>query len=153
MPIHIPKFQLKNMFHVYGCFCSPECACAFLMNDKNIDTSTKFERYYLLNFIYGKIYNYEKNIKPAPCPYYLLEKYYGNLSIQEYRKLLKSERLLLIVDKPLIRSMPELHDDSDDYLLNNKGIPAPINKYTPLRDNKIITKNDIVNQNFNINIK
>ena len=34
---------------------------------------------------------------------------YGNLTIQEYRKLLKSERLLLIVDKPLTRILPELH--------------------------------------------
>lgn len=150
MAIYIPKFQLNKMFHVYGCFCSPECACAYLMNDKNIDTTTRFERYYLLNYIYGKIYNYEKNIKPAPCPYYLLDKYYGNLTIQEYRKLLKSERLLLVVDKPLVRSMPELHDDSDDYLLNNKGIPAPTNKYIPQKQDNVVSKNDILNQNFNI---
>jgi len=26
-PIYIPKYQLNNVFHVYGCFCSPECAC------------------------------------------------------------------------------------------------------------------------------
>ena len=52
MPIYIPKYQLKNTYHVYGCFCSPECACAFLMNDKTIDTTTRFERYYLLNYIY-----------------------------------------------------------------------------------------------------
>ena len=31
------------------------------MNDSTIDTSTKFERYYLLNNIYGKIYDYNKN--------------------------------------------------------------------------------------------
>ena len=149
-PIYIPKFQLNNMFHVYGCFCSPECACAYLMNEKNIDTTSRFERYYLLNYIYGKIYDYKKNIKPAPSPYYLLDKYYGTLSIQEYRKLLKSERLLLVVDKPLVRSMPELHDDSDDYLLNTKGIPAPINKYIPQKDFKNFTKNDILNEQFNI---
>ena len=59
------------------------------MNEKNIDSSTRFERYHLLNFLYCKIYNYSKNIKPAPSPYYTLDKYYGNLSIQEYRKLLK----------------------------------------------------------------
>lgn len=150
MPIYIPKYKLKNMFHVYGCFCTPECACAYLMNDKNIDNTARFERYYLLNFIYGKIYNYQKNIKPAPSPYYLLEKYYGNLTIQEYRKLLKSERLLIVVDKPLVRSMPELHDDSDDFLLNNNGIPAATTKYIPQRDTKGVCKNDIVNQNFNI---
>ena len=118
------------------------------MNDINLDTSTRFERYYLLNFIYGKIYNYEKNIKPAPNPFYLLDKYYGTLSIQEYRKLLKSERLLLIVDKPLVRSMPELHNDTDDYLLNNKGVNDSIAKYIPQKQDTIINKNYILNQTF-----
>jgi len=150
-PIYIPKFKLNEKYYVNGCFCSPECACAFLMNDRAIDNTTRFERYYLLNYIYGKIYNYEKNIKPAPNPFYLLDKYYGNLTIQEYRKLLKSQRLVLILDKPLVRSMPELHDDSDDYLLNNKGIPAAINKYIPLREDKNFTKNEIVTQNFTKN--
>jgi len=148
-PIYIPKFKLNNLFHVYGCFCTPECACAYLMNDKNIDTATRFERYYLLNYIYGEIYEYKKNIKLAPCPFYLLDKYYGTLSIQEYRKLLKSERLLLFIDKPLIRSMPELHDDSEDYLLNAKGIPAA-NKYIPQPDYKSFSKNKILNEQFNI---
>lgn len=149
-PIYIPKFQLNNLFHVYGCFCSPECACAYLMNEKNIDSICRSERYYLLNYIYCKIYDYKKNIKPAPSPFYLLDKYYGTLSIQEYRKLLKSERLLLVVDKPLVRSMPELHDDSDDYLLNAKGIPAAVNKYIPQKEFKNIRKNDILNEKFNI---
>ena len=53
--IYIPKSVLKDMYNVYGCFCSPECAAAFLMNE-SIDTSTKFERYHLLNSLYGKIY-------------------------------------------------------------------------------------------------
>ena len=46
--------------------------------------------------------------------------------------------------------MPEIHDDSNDYLLNNKGIPAAINKFTPQKDNNLITKNDILNEQFNI---
>ena len=151
-PIFIPKFKLNNIYHVYGCFCSPECACSYLMNDKNIDSTIRFERYYLLNYIYCKIYNYEKNIKPAPSPFYTLDKFYGTLTIQEYRKLLKNERLLLVVDKPLVRSMPELHDDSDDYLLNNHGIPTGIHKYIPQKESKNFTKKDIVNENFNIKI-
>ena len=43
--------------------------------NETMDSSEKFERYQLLNFIYGKIYNYKINIKPAPNPYYLLDKY------------------------------------------------------------------------------
>ena len=122
-PIYIPKHFINGTYHVYGCFCSPECGVAYLMNE-NIDSSTKFERYHLFNHIYTKIYDYKKNIKPAPNPYYMLEKYYGNLSIQEYRSLLRNERLFLIVDKPLTRILPELHEDNDDFILNNKIIPS-----------------------------
>ena len=80
----------------------------------------------------------------------MLNKYYGSLSIQEYRKLLKNERLLLIVDKPLIRALPELHDDTDDYLLNYQGIPSSSAKYTLQKYNNNQTKNDILNEQFNM---
>ena len=122
-PVYIPKQCINGIINVYGCFCSTECAVAYLM-EENIDSSTKFERYHELNHIYAKIYNYKKNIKPAPNPYYMLDKYYGNLTIQEYRSLLRNERLFLIVDKPLTRILPELHEDNDDFILNNKIIPS-----------------------------
>jgi len=120
-PIYIPKNEINNKLLCYGCFCSPECACAYLMTE-NIDTSTKFERYCLLNNTYGKIYNYNKNIKPAPDPRYLLDKFYGNLDIQEYRKLLENERLLLVIDKPLTQILPEIYLENEDYLLSAKII-------------------------------
>jgi hypothetical protein len=146
-PIYIPKFELNGVVHVYGCFCSPECATAHLMKE-NIDTTTKFERYHLLNHTYCKIYNYEKNIKPSPSPYYTLNKYYGNLSIQEYRKLLKNERLLLIVDKPLTIQLPELHQDNDEHIINN-SIPSTA-KYKLRRKGVKQTKNEILNETFGL---
>lgn len=147
-PIYIPKHFINNTYQVYGCFCSPECAVAYLMKEQ-IDTSTKFERYYLLNSIYGKIYEYNKNIKPAPNPHYMLEKYYGNLNIQEFRSLLRNERLFLVVDKPLTRIMPELHEDNDDFIINNKIIPS--NKYQVKRRlNKKQTKTNILSERFGL---
>lgn len=119
-PCYIPKYEMDETIYGYGAFCRPECAVAFLMKE-NLDDSTKFERYHLLNHIYSKVYDYKKNIKPAPNPYYLLDKFYGNLSIQEYRKLLKTEHMLLVVDKPLTRILPELHEDNDDFILNIYG--------------------------------
>lgn len=92
--------------------------------NENIDTSTKFERYYLLNNIYGKAYNYKKNIKPAPSPHYLLDKYLGNLTIEEYRNLYKLDKLFVVTDKPLSRTLPELYEDNDDFILNTKLIPS-----------------------------
>jgi hypothetical protein len=148
-PIYIPKHFINNSYHVYGCFCSPECGVAYLMNE-NIDSSTKFERYHLFNHIYSKIYDYKKNIKPAPNPYYMLEKYYGNLSIQEYRSLLRNERLFLIVDKPLTRILPELHVDNDDFILNNKIIPSNNYQVKSRLQKKKQNKNSILNEKFGI---
>jgi hypothetical protein len=148
--IFIPKYQIKDTYHVYGCFCSPECATAFLMKE-SLDSSVKFERYYLINHIYSKIYNYTKNIKPAPNPYYTLDKFYGNLSIQEYRSLLKNERLFLVVDKPLTRIFPELHEDNDDFIINNKIIPSN-NTYQIKKkiQKKQQTKTNILNEKFGL---
>jgi hypothetical protein len=134
-PIYIPKYEIGGIYHCYGCFCSPECSTAYLFNE-HIDTATRFERYHLINHIYCKIYNYMKNVKPAPNPFYLLNKYYGNLTIQEYRQLLKNERLLIVVDKPLTRTLPELHEDNDDFMFNGKTIPSSTNKFKLKRKNK-----------------
>jgi hypothetical protein len=147
-PVYIPKHYIKGSYQVYGCFCSPECATAYLM-EENIDSSSKFERYHLINHIYTKIYDYNKNIKPAPNPYYMLEKYYGNLSIQEYRALLRNERLFLIVDKPLTRILPELHEDNDDFIINNKIIPS--NTYQIKKKlQKKQTKTNILSERFGL---
>jgi len=148
-PVYIPKHYIKNAYDVYGCFCSPECATAYLM-EEHIDSSSKFERYHLINNIYAKIYDYKKNIKPAPNPYYMLDKYYGNLSIQEYRSLLRNERLFLVVDKPLTRVLPELHEDNDDFIINNKIIPS--NTYQIKKKlQKKQTKNNILSERFGLN--
>jgi len=147
-PVYIPKYFMDGTYHVYGCFCSPECAVAHLM-EENINSSVKFERYYLMNHIYSKIYNFNKNIKPAPNPYYMLEKYFGNLTIQEYRSLLRNERLFLVVDKPLTRVMPELHEDNDDFIINNKIIPS--NTYQIKKKmQKKQTKTNILSERFGL---
>ena len=148
-PIYIPKHFINGTYHVYGCFCSPECAVADLMNEC-IDSSTKFERYHLLNNIYSKIYDYKKSIKPSPNPFYMLEKYYGNLTTQEYRSLLRNERLFLIVDKPLTRILPELHEDNDDFILNNKIIPSNNYQVKNRLQRKKQNKSSILNEKFGI---
>lgn len=146
-PIYVPKHVINGSYTVYGCFCSPECAAGHLFKQSDIDSSSKFERYALLNHIYCKIYNYNKNIKPAPDPRYTLNKFFGNLSIQEYRHLLKNERLLLVVDKPLVRSLPELHIDNDDFVINNRNAGGKFKLKT--RDNKQ-TKSEILSNKFNM---
>lgn len=148
-PVYIPKHFIKDTYHVYGCFCSPECSTAYLM-EENIDSSAKFERYYLTNHIYSKVFDYKKNIKPAPNPYYMLEKYYGNLTIQEYRSLLRNDRLFLVVDKPLTRILPELHEDNDDFIINNKIIPSNTYQIKKKLQKKQQTKTNILSEKFGL---
>jgi len=119
-PCYIPKQEFEKNITGYGSFCRPECAVGYLMKE-SLDDSMKFERYHLLNRIYSKVYGFKKNIKPAPDPHYLLDKFYGSLTIQEYRKLLNSAHMLLVLDKPLTRILPELHEDNEEFILNIYG--------------------------------
>jgi hypothetical protein len=145
--IYIPKYSILDQYYVYGCFCAPECAYAYLMNE-NIDTATKFERYQLLNYLYKSLYMYQTNIKPAPNPYYMLDKFYGNLTIQEYRSLFQTDRLFLIVDKPLTKMMPEMVEDNDEFILNKKLIPTGNYLIKRGSTKKNDNKKDILNENF-----
>jgi hypothetical protein len=113
-PIHIPSLYYKEKYDVYGCFCSPECASAHLFKE-TIDNNSKFERYQLLNYMYGEVYGYKKEIKQAPNPFYTLDKFYGSLTIQEYRQLLQYERIILVINKPVTKVFPEIHEDNNDF--------------------------------------
>jgi len=152
-PAYIPKQERNNIIEVYGCFCSPECAVAYL-KDEPIDCSVLWERYALLNNIYGKIYNYDKNIKPAPNPFYTLDKYYGNLTIQEYRKLLSKDRLLLVVDKPLTKILPELYEENNELpTIFNNMLSANTNsqpQYRLKRNKPCNSKMSILTNNFGL---
>ena len=119
--IVIPMNISEKCIKCYGCFCTPECACSYLMNE-NIDSTIKFERYYLLNNIYGKIFNYDYSIKQAPSPYYTLEKYFGNLTIEEYRNLKNYDKNIQVINKPLSQITPEIYEENNDYIINNKII-------------------------------
>ena len=113
-PVFIPITE-KN---VYGCFCSPECAAAFLFSE-NCDANTKWERYSMLHKTYSSIYKYKDNIKLAPDPRYTLDKYFGNLSIDEYRELHTQDKQLFIINKPMTIITPELYETTNIKTNNN----------------------------------
>jgi hypothetical protein len=111
VPVHIPFHRgLDGQYKVYGSFCCPECAAGYLFHQTQIDHTSRFERYHLLNYIYGAAYEYKKNITPAPPPFFLLNKYYGTLTIEEYRALVSPENAsgILVLDKPICMTYPEI---------------------------------------------
>ena len=113
-PIFIPQNDDDNNMRVYGSFCCPECAAAYIFSE-HCDTSVKWERYSLLNKLYSPIYKYKENIKPAPDPRYLLNKYCGNLTIEEYRTLItNNKKQVVIINKPITNITPELYETNND---------------------------------------
>ena len=121
--VYIPVSEVDNKLTAYGNFCSPECAAAYLFNE-NIDNATKWSRYSLLNKVYSHIYDYKTNIKIAPEPRYILNKYSGLLRIEEYRNINTNfNRHILIVNKPITMVTPEVFDTN--FIINQSSI----NKY------------------------
>ena len=116
--VHIPKCKIDGIYQVYGSFCCPECASAYLFKE-NLDDSTKFERYHLLNYLYGSVYNYEKNFIPAPSPHYMLTKYGGTLTINEFRESLRLDKMIMIINKPICSIYPELIQS-----MNESNVPS-----------------------------
>jgi len=150
-PIFIPKNKRGDSYNVYGYFCSAECAAAHLFNEK-LDETIIWERYALLNSIYKCVYNYKERIRPAPKPFYILEKFFGNLTIDEYRSLNKNKNIYT-VDKPLTRIMPELQNDSNTAPKIHSNLLHDITSkdYTfSLKSNRDkTTKQNIIQKNFN----
>lgn len=142
-PVHIPMQMIEGTYKCYGCFCSPECAAAHLF-EENIDTACTFERYHLLNHLYRNVYGYKTSIKPAPDPRYTLNKFYGNLSISEYREQCTRAGVLLVVDHPLTRVLPEIHMDVGE---KARGFGGGAGRYQ-LRRRAPKSKSQILSQNF-----
>ena len=116
----------EGVYRVYGHFCMPECALAYLMNE-HIDSSTKYERSALLHSLYRDICT-DVAIKPAPSPHYTLNRYCGNLSIEEYRSLYKNHKYVMVLSKPISGYTRDprgqfgfRHEDQDDTHARGKG--------------------------------
>jgi hypothetical protein len=94
----------------------------FSLFEESIDQSVKWERYALLNYLYQNIFEQIKPFHPAPDPRYVLDKYFGTLSINEYRALLRSGHHMMIIDKPISKVYPEVHLDRHEFdELNSTG--------------------------------
>lgn len=153
---YIPKSMDMNNVRPYGCFCSLNCALSYLQNEE-IDASSKFERRQLLFNLYSNVVKDKTFIKPAPDPRYTLDKFYGNLSIQQWRSLLTSDRMLLIVDKPLTPELPELHTETTDRFMSmgcmNTADPAQYGKFKIRKVAPKQSKTAIVAEKFGITTK
>lgn len=146
-PYFILQHGSVGDIQAHGSYCSPPCAVAFLFRNMSWDDSAKIDSYQLMNYYYNSK-NFENNIKPACSPYYFLDKYYGNLTIQEFRKLSNSNYTFLCIDKPVTRVLPEIHEDNDrSTSASNRG-NYKVKKQSDKSGST--NRNDILKSNFGI---
>lgn len=127
-PCAIPRHIMDEVWYMYGNFCSPECAAAYLFKER-IDNHVQWERYALLNCLYADDVEMKPNspsgIRPAP-PREILRMFGGTMDINEYRALVHEKRLRVDVMTPPMVSIVQTMDTKpiDFYDQNIKNVFA-----------------------------
>ena len=126
-PVAIPSHILDEVWYMYGNFCSPECAVAYLFREKKIDSHMQWERYALLNSLYAQDAELPvgspQGIRPAP-PREVLRMFGGSMDISEYRAVVHEKRLRIDVLTPPMVSIIQTMDTKpiDFYDQNLKNV-------------------------------
>jgi len=95
-PVVLPIRDTGEHMTVMGNFCCPECACAYLF-DMRQDTHTRWEQLSLLYRVYGEACR--GDIHPAPHRT-LLKMFGGTLTLEQYRRLIRSHTVRVDVHLP-----------------------------------------------------
>jgi hypothetical protein len=130
VPFGIPVKYQHDVFYVFGCFCSLECAAAYNFNSKE-RADEMWERYNLINLLSRKL-KYKPNIKQAP-PREALVHFGGKMEIDEYRKYFDSTKLLSINFPPMMTITQQVEEINEcDVNSEYRYIPIDqdrLNKY------------------------
>ncbi len=122
IPCVIPTKIEEDIWHVYGNFCSPECAAAYLFSER-LDSHVQWERYALLNRLYAEG---EGSVRLAPARS-VLRLFGGTLDVSEYRAVLTDRRMRIDVMQPPMISITQVMDtkpiDFYDASVKNNFIP------------------------------
>ena len=121
-PCVIPSAIDEGIWRVYGNFCSPACAAAYLFNEK-LDSHLQWERYALLNRLYTEGV---QGVRLAPART-TLRLFGGTLEVEDYRAILGEKRLRVDVMTPPMISIIQVMDtkpiDFYDASMKNTFIP------------------------------
>lgn len=129
-PFGIPVKYVDGRFHVFGCFCSLECAAAHNVNNKE-SMDEMWERYNLINMLSRRI-DYKPFVKPAPSRL-SLSMFGGHMTIEDFRSYTDQTKLININFPPMMTMMQQIEEINESDVNNDfKYIPIDtdrINKY------------------------
>jgi len=121
-PCVIPTVIEEGIWRVYGNFCCPECAAAYLFHER-LDLHVQWERYALMNRLYAPE---SDPVRLAPART-VLRLFGGTLDISDFRSNLTERRLRIDVMTPPMISIIQVMDtkpiDFYDASMKNTFIP------------------------------
>jgi len=129
-PFGIPLKYTNSKFHVYGCFCSLECAASYNFDSKESHDEI-WERYNLINLIAKKI-GHGHTVKASPTRL-ALTMFGGYLNIEAFRAYCKTSKIININFPPMMTLTQQIEEINEcDIMNDHKYIPVDtdrINKY------------------------
>lgn len=129
LPCFIPEKILNDKYHVFGCFCSYNCAAAYIFQMEN---SYMWDRYSLLKKLYNAIQGDIGEIISAPSRL-AFTKFGGTLTYEEFRKncktCMKEYRFIM---PPMTSIVPLIEEGYTDATKVNVSL-ADLNKRSALR--------------------
>ncbi len=134
-PWAIPyRLNSSDKFEVFGNFCSPNCAAAYIFD--TFDDDELWDRYALLNMLYQRVYNTPGAVvKPAPDVLFL-KKLGGILTIEEFREIsANNNRNLYLKMPPMISIIPSVEEIQQTSLFNENTNREHLNKELMMKAN------------------
>jgi len=130
VPCVIPSDIKEAVWQVYGNFCSPECAVAYLFYER-LDSNIQWERYAMLNSLYSEDAEIKAGsstgIRSAPKRE-VLRIFGGSMDIREFRAIIHEKKLRIDVLTPpmvsIIQTMDTKPIDFYDQSLRNVFVPT-----------------------------
>jgi len=95
-PCVVPTQINEDVWQVYGNFCMPQCAMAYLLSEQ-LDTHTRWERIALLNRLYGG--SCQGRVYPAPNRE-SLQRFGGPISAEDFRTICNEQRIRVDIHMP-----------------------------------------------------
>ena len=121
-PCVIPTVIEEGIWRVYGNFCCPECAAAYLFNER-LDLHVQWERFALLNRLYS---SGVESVRLAPART-ILRMFGGAMDISDFRSIVADKRMRVDVMMPPMISIIQVMDtkpiDFYDASMKNTFIP------------------------------
>jgi hypothetical protein len=134
-PWAIPyRLTSSDKFEVFGNFCSPNCAAAYIFD--TFDDDELWDRYALLNMLFQRVYNTPGAVvKPAPDVLFL-KKLGGILTIEEFREISgNNNRNLYLKMPPMISIIPSVEEIQQTSLFNENTNREHLNKELMMKAN------------------